>query len=75
MTRSLPTRETLLITGGSWAINHLTVAKASMDSLGTLKTLLQHSIHAKACLTLSAEVDTNDLSTKPAIGLAVVLNL
>lgn len=62
-------------TGGSCVIDDMTYVKARIDHRAIHEMLLHRRLNDKAHFTVSVEFDMNNFYGKPAIGLAVTLEL
>ncbi|KAH7280711.1 hypothetical protein KP509_36G010700 [Ceratopteris richardii] len=69
----VPTKDTTVTVGTSYALDPLTTVKARLNNHGRLGALLQHEFRPKSTITISTEADTKALDKVPRVGLAVAL--
>ncbi|MBA0688452.1 hypothetical protein Goari_006239, partial [Gossypium aridum] len=73
ISRRFSTNENTFTVGGVYAVDHLTLIKAKLNSHGRLGAVLQHEVVPKSLLTISSELDTKALEKSPRFGLALAL--
>ncbi|TYI50310.1 hypothetical protein E1A91_D12G093100v1 [Gossypium mustelinum] len=73
ISRRFSTNENTFTVGGVYAVDHLTLIKAKLNSHGRLGAVLQHEVVPKSLLTISSELDTKALEKSPQFGLALAL--
>ncbi|KAH1073063.1 hypothetical protein J1N35_025391 [Gossypium stocksii] len=73
ISRRFSTNENTFTVGGAYAVDHLTLIKAKLNSHGRLGALVQHEVVPKSLLTISSELDTKALEKSPRFGLALAL--
>ncbi|KAB1998486.1 hypothetical protein ES319_D12G092100v1 [Gossypium barbadense] len=73
ISRRFSTNENTFTVGGVYAVDHLTLIKAKLNSHGRLGAVLQHEVVPKSLLTISSELDTKALEKSPQFGLGLAL--